>query len=320
MSRDAYTWFHRPGRQFGKVLVMLRALVQRLADVAAAGRYDTVLVTREAYPIGPAFIETMLRPRGPRIAFDFDDAIWIPNYSAANPLARWLKRPEKTALILRLSDVAIAGNAYLAAYAARYCRSVVVIPTTIDTDAYVPGPRRDGGRVVIGWTGSTTTQGYLDLVVEPLRHLQRERGARVVTVGAPDWSPAGLDVERHPWSPETEVGLLQTFDIGLMPLTRDPWSEGKCGLKALQYMALGVPAVVSPVGVNTQIVEHWRTGVHAEGPDAWHEALLRLHDDAALRRRLGDRARVVVEERYSVRANASAWLKALSGRGRDGAA
>lgn len=312
MSPAAYEWFHRPGRTAAKALILLRALVRRLADVAAAPRYDTILIVRELFPAGPPFLEPILRRRARRLVFDFDDAIWLPNVSPGNPMARWLKRPGKTGTVISLCDLVIAGNRYLADYALSHNRHVVTIPTTVDTDRYVPAARAGDGPVVIGWSGSPTTRSYLDPIAGVLRRVQRDRDVRVMTIGAPDWRPDGVRIEAHPWRSETEVDLLRRFDIGLMPLTDDPWSLGKCGLKALLYMAFETPPIVSPVGVNTEIVRHEENGLHASTDGEWYEAMIRLCDDRALRRRLGESARRTVEERYSTRANAKAWLAALS--------
>ncbi len=313
MDTNVYGWFWGPSRVPQKTAFLASGLVRRLADVVRARRYDTVLIVRECFPAGPAFLERLLRRVARRIVFDFDDAIWLPSESETNRLFAWLKRPEKTARILAISDLAIAGNAYLADYARRYARALTIIPTTIDTDVYRPQPRASSDEVVVGWSGSPTTSGYLDGIVSPLVRLQRERSVRLLTVGAPRWRPARLDVEAHPWSLENELPFLRRMDVGLMPLTDDAWSRGKCGLKALQYMALETATVVSPVGVNAEIVEHGRNGLHACTEEEWYSTIRTCVDDPSLRRKLGERARHTVEERYSVRANARRWVEALAG-------
>lgn len=312
MNTKVYGWFWGPGRVPQKAAFLASGLVRRLADMLRARRYDSVLIVRECFPAGPAYLEHLLRRVARRIVFDFDDSIWLPSESERNRLFAWLKRPEKTARILAISDLAIAGNAYLADYARRYARRVTIIPTTIDTEIYMPERRADRDEVVVGWSGSATTSSYLDMVVAPLRKLQRECGVKLLTVGAPSWRPPELEIDAQPWSLEIELPLLRRIDIGLMPLTDDPWSRGKCGLKALQYMALKSAAVVSPVGVNREIVEHGRNGLHARGEDDWYAMIRACVEDSRLRRELGERARQTVEERYSVRANAARWVEALA--------
>jgi glycosyltransferase involved in cell wall biosynthesis len=121
----------------------------------------------------------------------------------------------------------------------------------------------------------------------------------------------GVDVRSRPWRAETEVEDLRELDVGIMPLPDDPWTRGKCGLKALQYMALGIPAVVSPVGVNTDIVRHGMNGYLATSPDEWIEGMRRLLADGALRERLGREARRTVEDRYSARGHAPRLARIL---------
>lgn len=312
IDEAAYGWFWSAGRSIDKARLLLRGLAARLREVAGARRYDCVLVYRECFPVGPAFLERALRRSARRVVFDFDDAIWLPATSAANRIARWLKSPGKTASTLRLCDRVIAGNAYLASYARKHNPNVTIIPTTIDTDLYTPERREWNATVTVGWSGSATTAAYLDEIVEPLLRLQRDFGVCLLTIGAPGWRPQGLELEARPWSSATEVPLLRRIDVGLMPLSDDPWSRGKCGLKALQYMALEAVAVVSPVGVNTEIVRDDVNGFHAGSGDEWYRAVAACIAHPERRVSLGRAARAIVEERYSVRANRERWLAALS--------
>lgn len=303
----------RRGHVLAKASFIARGLVRRVADLAATRRYDTVLIVREAFPIGPAVIERLVRRLAHHVVFDFDDAIWLPAVSRENRIAAWLKHPMKTHGIVSLVDRVIAGNAYLADYARQSAREVVVIPTTIDTDAYQPPERPKRGSPVLGWSGSRTTSDYLDALAEPLRRVQSELGVDILTIGAPEWRAEGLRVEARPWSSSTEVALLRELDVGLMPLTDDPWSRGKCGLKALQYMAMRSVAIVSPIGVNNEIIRHGVNGLHAVTNEGWYAMIRKACTDADARQRLGDNARTTVEDRYSVHANAAHWVNALAG-------
>jgi glycosyltransferase involved in cell wall biosynthesis len=160
-------------------------------------------------------------------------------------------------------------------------------------------PRDDGGPPIVGWSGSFSTVQHLEHARPALERLARDRRFRLRVVGGDGVTMAGIDVECRPWRADTEVGDIASFDVGLMPLPDDPWARGKCGLKALQYMALGIPAVVSPVGVNAEIVEHGRNGLVASSQEDWVTSVGRLLDDIELRRQLGAAARLTVEQRYS---------------------
>ena len=293
---------HEPGHYVEKALGVCRGLAGRLRGLAAVKRFDLVFVYREAAPIGPPIIEWMTRRLGVPIIFDFDDAIFLGAVSEFNRPLGYLKWPGKTATICRLSTHVIVGNAYLREYAAQYSPRVSVVPTTIDTDHYQERPaqmRAGREEVVIGWIGSPTTAKYVRSIHEALRRLRARHRFTLRLIGAPPETFDGLEAQVRPWRAATEVQDIQSFDIGLMPLPDDRWTRGKCGFKALQYMAVGTPVVCSPVGVNTEIVEHGVNGFLARDLEEWVEHLSRLLDDPALRQRMGRAGRQTVEARYS---------------------
>jgi glycosyltransferase involved in cell wall biosynthesis len=227
-----------------------------------------------------------------------------------NPWTAWLRGAGKTDALCRLARHVTVGNETLAAYARPRARAVTVLPTTIDTDTYVVRERPRHARPVLGWSGSVTTLPYLASMRDVLLRLRQRLDFELRVVGG-QLSIPGLDVTCLPWRAETEVEDLQDLDVGIMPLPDDPWTRGKCGLKALQYMALAIPAVVSPVGVNTEIVRHGHNGFLASTPDEWVESIAQTLADAELRSRLGREARRTVEERYSARVHATRLAKIL---------
>jgi glycosyltransferase involved in cell wall biosynthesis len=292
-----------PGRFAPKAGLIVKALVRRLALLPRVKHFDVVYVFREASLIGPAIIETVIARHGIPMVFDFDDAIWTPYVSPANKYLSHLKFFGKTAGLCRMSRYVLAGNAHLARYARRYNRQVAVIPTTIDTDVYRVRPLEDthDRPVSIGWTGSYSTVQHLDILRRVLSSLRRRHAFRLVVIGTHAYKIDGVDVVTKPWNADSEVEDLQEFDIGIMPLPDDNWSRGKCGLKLLQCMAIGVPVVGSPVGVNSEIIQDGIQGFLASTEEEWIARLSLLIRDAALRRRLGMAGRQRVEECYSAR-------------------
>jgi glycosyltransferase involved in cell wall biosynthesis len=301
---------HRPRAWAGKMGATVAGIKRRLRDAIAARSYDLVLVHRESAPIGPAWLEPLLRRIGVPYAFDFDDAVYLPAASEANRHLAWLKGAGKTARVIRSASLVLAGNEHLADWAARFTTRVVVVPTTIDTDAYVPVHRSNTTPLCIGWSGSPPTLTHLRLIEPVLRELQSEREIRIRVIGDATYRMEGATVEALDWSAETEVQDLSEIDIGVMPLPDDEWARGKCGLKALQYMALGIPTVVSPVGVNQEIARDGAALVASTDAE-WHEALRRLVDDPDLRSTIGRSGRARVERDYSVRATLPRWEQAL---------
>ncbi|MGQ0433337.1 MAG: glycosyltransferase family 4 protein [Microthrixaceae bacterium] len=312
-SASAYRDLYEPGHTPRKVAHTAGGWARRLRDVVAPGRPDVVLLYREAFPFGPPLFEWFVERRLP-VVFDFDDAVYLPNVSDANRAVAALKRPGKTARIVAGSTITTVGNAHLAEYARRFGDHVTILPTTLDVKEYRPEARTrpTGGRLRIGWSGSPTTAPHLSSIANALRRALPEVGAELDIVGAPRFAVGGLpDFVARPWSRETEILDVSGFDVGLMPLPDDEWSRGKCGFKVLLYMALGVPVVASPVGVNTEIVEDGVNGLLASTEDEWVEAIKRLAAGPGLRRRLADAGRTTVVERYSGQGWAPRFLEVL---------
>ena len=285
-----------------KALVAGKGALKRLASVARGGGIDAFLVQREAFFLGGAWSEWLASLRAPLI-YDFDDAIWIRTLSEANRAYAWLKNVEKIPRIVSLARTVIAGNDYLAAWARQHSDAVHVVPTCVDTDWFVPrATRPHTGVVTIGWSGSPSTLAHLLPLLPALERVVERLGSRVRirVMGDATFEHVPLRLRGETWTPEAELALLQDMEIGLMPLPDDEWTRGKCGFKGLLSMAMGAATVMSPVGVNTEIVRHGDNGFLAASEDEWVETLCQLVDDAALRARIGNAGRRTVVDRYSV--------------------
>lgn len=298
-SDELHAILYKPGLMSEKLKLVQKALRRRAADVRSAREYDAVYVLREAALLGPPVFEWRLSRSGVPFVFDFDDAVFIPYVSPSNGYLSYLKFPGKTRSICRMAAHVMAGNQYLADYAGKVNDRVTIVPTTIDTEKYRVEPRWDNEVPVIGWSGSHSTAAHLATVKGVLQKLAGRERFRLRVIGAPDFKIDGVDVEAMPWRAATEVDDLRPFDVGIMPLPDDQWSRGKCGLKALQYMALGVPTVCSPVGVNSEIIHDGENGLLAMTEDEWVEKLSSLLRSKEERARLGHAGRETVEARYS---------------------
>ena len=265
-----------------------------------ARRYDVLFIQKVIFP---APIRRLLCCLPPTV-FDFDDAIFTTEVRRGNWLAAWKERRNAAGLpaMLRLAAVAVVENDYTASFAAEHCERTLSITGPIDTRRYRPAaPRPDGDTLVLGWIGSASTLPYLEALRPALGRLcRRVPGLSLLVVGAPQMDWPEVRLEAKPWNLEEEVGDLQAFDIGLMPVPDDPWTRGKGGYKLLQYMAAGLPVVSSPVGINREIVADGESGFWATDDSEWEEKLAVLAADPALRRRMGDRGRQIVEERFAL--------------------
>lgn len=301
---------YEPGNVAAKIQAVARNMNRRRSELSNLDGFDLVYVFREAALLGPPWFERKIAASGVPYVFDFDDAIFHAYKSPSNGYLSYLKFPGKTAEICRLATHVMAGNDYLAEYARAQNSGVTIIPTTIDTEKYFFIERpADPETITIGWSGSFSTVQHLDTIREILQELARRQKFRLRVIGTSEYDLPGVDVEAIPWRSVTEIKDLGEIDIGLMPLPDDNWSKGKCGLKALQYMALGIPTICSPVGVNSTIIKDGENGFLAATDSEWVEKIERLMKSAELRREIGIKGRHTVEREYSAKAIAPKVLE-----------
>ena len=313
LSPGLFGKFYTKGRVVTKAAQLALATLSRLTDIVRPG-CDLVLVQREAALFGPPVFEWFLtRILKKPLVLDFDDAIYVPYVSPTyGRLASALKFPRKTETNIALSRHVIAGNRQLADYALRFNRNVTIIPTVVDAGLYRAGNRVPARLPVLGWIGSPTTTQYLKPIIPVIRDLSQRHQFVLRVVGANEHIRIeGVAVQNEPWRLESEIGDFQSLDIGLYPVTEDPWSVGKSGFKAIQYMAAGVACVASPVGVNKEIIQDGVNGFVASTLQEWLEKLSLLINDPELRLRLGVSGQQTVGQRYSLEVHAPRLLAVL---------
>ncbi len=301
LEEKDYKYFHGRGHYIRKLGIVIKGFLKRRKEIRTIGNYDIVFIQREAFMLGTAYFERKYAKRS-RIIFDYDDAIWLDQVSGYNRIFRFLKNPAKTGKIIAVSKMVFAGNQYLADYAARFNRHVVIVPTTIDTKVYQPAYRTDKEKICIGWSGSFSTIQHFDTCREALKIIKEKYGSAVYfkVIGDGKYMNGELGIKGQDWKKESEVKDLQEIDIGIMPLPDDEWSKGKCGLKGLQYMALAIPTIMSPVGVNENIIQDGENGFLATSTGEWVDKLSRLIESAPLRKEIGEKGRNTVQQFFSV--------------------
>lgn len=276
---------------------LLRDAWQRLAMLQDRDAYDVALLYCELFPLLPAWVEQPLLSR-PYI-YDLDDAFYLKYRSGKLALTQPLLGAKVDALMAGAAAVT-AGSQVLAQYARRFNPRTHHLPTVVDTTRYVPQrPGGPGEALKVGWIGSPSTEHYLRMLVEPLSRLGEEGRVQLLVIGGKAPPVPHVEVIELPWREDTEVELINTLDIGIMPLHDNPWSRGKCAFKLIQYMACGVPVVASPVGANVDVVTP-DCGFLASDTPQWLDSLRRLRDETALRQRMGEAARERVLQHYSL--------------------
>jgi len=294
--------FYAPGHYFGKFRIMIKSFFHRLRDLKTAKKSDVVFIYREAFMLGTTFFEKRLSKRQVPVIFDFDDSIWLNDTSAGNQNLSWLKKPQKTAKICRYADYVFVGNEYLAQYAKQFNKNVHIFPTVIDTDYHKPSIEKPNtSKLCIGWTGTEPTLKHFETIIPSLKKLNERYPNKLcfrVVVNFP-YQTKEIPLEVIQWDKSSEIRTLQNFNIGIMPLPDNQWTKGKCGFKGLQYMALEIPTIMSPVGVNTDIISDGENGFLATNDEEWIEKISLLINSKSLRKQMGTEGRKTVIEKYS---------------------
>jgi glycosyltransferase involved in cell wall biosynthesis len=305
--------FYAKGRYLGKLWIVCSGLVKRLKEVFfKAKKYDYIFVQREAFMLGSAFFEKQYAKKS-NLIFDFDDAIWMLDVSPANKHLAFLKNPNKTKTIIQHAYKVVVGNEFLKNYALQFNQNVTLIPTVVDTEHYqrsLPFEEKPTRSICIGWSGSHTTIAHFKTLLPVLHKIKENFGERVYfkVIGDEQYTNDALKIKGTKWTLNSEVSDLEEIDIGVMPITKNEWSKGKCGLKGLVYMAMEIPNVMTDFGVNTEIIQHGTNGFLCSNEQQWIETLSKLITDNDLRLRIGQNGRRSTETKYSVKSHSSDFL------------
>jgi len=318
VSKRFYKIVFQKGHFIQKVGFTLLGYGKRLGDLFRARSFDIIFIYRETTPFRTIFFEWWCKKVWKKkIVYDFDDAIFLPAISDSNRVVSILKNSQKVFKTIQMSDIVFVGNQYLASHARAFNDRIEILPTIIDTNAYAQQKKNltENRQLCLGWSGSFSTISYfLDTIplIQKI-HSSSSHKFRVKIIGKAGIRIPGIEVKSIAWQRDTEVSDLCEMDIGIMPLKDDPWSWGKCGLKILQYMALGIPPVASNVGVNKDIVIDGVNGFLAQTDEEWFQKIQTLLEDQDLRNHMGKMARKTIEENYSLKKYTSYFISQLRG-------
>jgi glycosyltransferase involved in cell wall biosynthesis len=307
----AFAGLYCSGRRVAKAVSLLRCMIARVALIPKSMRSDYILIHREATPIGPPWFEAILFWFRKRVVFDFDDAIFVPNEGVDGRLVSALKFHKKIVYITRRAWKVSVSTHYLAAWAGAHNPRCFVVPTTLDPKYFSSTKTQKAEkRPVIGWSGSHSTSQFLELVRSVLAELQKHHNFEFVVICNDDPGFPELCQYRFiPWNSVSEVDDLLNFNIGLMPQPDIPFARGKAGLKAMQYSALGIVPVVSPIGGGDTVVKNGVTGfVVGDSFDEWYRTLDHLLRNPSSWEQLGRHARERALAFFSSEKNVANYL------------
>ena len=306
MSRTLFDVAWKKGHLRVKAWGTVRGTLRRLKDMLRIARYDLVYVFMWVTPLGPPFAERLARQLARRLVYDIDDNVHIGQDLVGahnpNPLLKLLKGKGKAVYLMTNADYVVTSSPFLETEARRFNRHgrATYITSSVDTDHFVPrSVRPDNPRVVVGWTGTFSSAPFLDMLAPMLRELTSRRDFELRIVGNFDYAMPGVNLTVVQFDKAREISDLDAFDIGIYPLPDEPWVYGKSGLKAIVYMAMGLPVVASNVGATPLLYAHGDIGYMVGSDSEWLDALTRLIDSAEERRIKGAAARSVAVANYS---------------------
>ncbi|MFZ2727010.1 MAG: glycosyltransferase family 4 protein, partial [Methylococcaceae bacterium] len=291
----------------------IKPLLNRLSLFWRVRQFDLVIICVEFLPYFPAIFEKYLKWINIPYIFDYDDPVFHYYDLSHNYFVR-LFFGKKFNSVFKKSAHIIGGSPYLVNYAKQFNQQVSYLPTVVSSAHYNQNKDFSTNRrfFTVGWIGSPSTSVYLKLIEPALEKIYLTENVKIILIGAGSFSMESVTIELKEWSEQDEIKMMLDFDVGIMPLSNDAWSEGKCGFKLIQYMACGLPVIASPVGVNNDIIENGCNGFLANTIDEWVQALRVLIYDVGLRESMGKNGRLRFEQHYSLAVTAPEFIKIIN--------
>lgn len=302
MSMSMWNIVHKKGNIVKKLLFTMEGLLLRVKDIFFLYRYNIIYIHMYVSPVGTSLFERIYRYFAKKIIFDLEDNRFIEAATDKLQLAQLVRSVNKTKFLVQYSDHVITSSPALNDYCLEInkYKKCTYISSSIDTDRFVPNNNYSNDDVVtIGWTGTFSSRPYLDLLRNVFIELKKKRNFKLIVIGNFEYEFPEMDVELIQWSLEKEVSDLQKIDIGVYPLPMDEWVMGKSGLKAIQYMAFGLPCVATNISTVQQFIQSGENGFLVNTEQEWIETLVELIDNPTLRKKIGENARITAVQKFS---------------------
>ncbi len=285
-NRDYYN-FITPKNLLIRWVIISKMLFNRILQILKSNHYDVMFIQNEFLPFKTTLFGTIISILNKKIIYDFEDAYFS----------------KKTEQIIKKSKYVIAGSNYLQSYALKYNKNVAVIPTSVDISRYQAKTDYESKNITIGWIGTPYGLNNLDLLDDVFNELKKNHAFTVKIVSSKNYAFESIKNINKKWRLEDEIDDLLSFDIGIMPLVNNEFNQGKCGFKLIQYLAVGVPVICSPIGVNKEIVQDGINGFWADTPDEWIKKLSLLIKNKELRISFGKKGRESIMDKYTIEKN-----------------
>jgi glycosyltransferase involved in cell wall biosynthesis len=317
VSQQFWKILYKKGFWLKKIIYTIYGYLIRFKDLFRIRSFDIIYVHLWVTPFGPPIFELLLSKLAKKIIYDIDDMVFLGHASEANKKFKPLKGTQKMIYLMKIANHVITCTPTLDQFVKQHNKNTTDISSTINTDVYIPKTNYElFSPVIIGWSGSHSTSTYLK-ILEPVFEKLLDYGInfKILIIGNKDFcfNNKTIPYEAIEWNLHTEVEDLKKIDIGVYPLPNESWVFGKSGLKALQYMALGIPTIATAIGANYRIIKHGENGflIKDNNVEEWVKTLLQLINDKSLREKIGKKGIETVEKNFSVKANAVKYISVL---------
>lgn len=288
------------------LLLFIKLYLKRIIDVLKVSNKSRVYIEYELLPYFPLWLERWFKWKGINYVVGYDDAVFHKYDSHHSLLIRWLFGRKIPGVIKKAQKV-ITGSQYLTQFALKYNSHLVEIPTSIDFVKYVEKPGYLKSNIfTIGWIGTPSSSQNVINILSALKKFLTRYSAKLVLIGFDRVLAEYVNseqIELVSWSEPDEIPLIKSFDVGIMPLDRTPFNQGKCGFKLIQYMACGLPTISTPLVANVNI-DKGNGNLFASTNDEWFDALEKVYTNYEyFISEVGTRNMDVVKKHYSIQAN-----------------
>ena len=315
MDEEMWSVVYTKGNLIKKIVGTIKGYIQRVRQIFSISDYDLVYVFMWVTPFGFSFFERVYKHLSNKLIYDLEDNAMMGKSNKLNPLMSILRGTGKVKFLVKNADHVITSSPFLNedCLKTNINKSCTYVSSSIDMERFtVKNNYSNSDTIVIGWTGTFSSLPYLDDIRDVFLELRKKVNFKLRIIGNFDYDFPGIDLEVIRWSKENEINDLNGIDIGIYPLPKDKWVLGKSGLKAIQYMSLGLPTVATDVGTTPMIINHMENGLLVSDRDDWVNALETLIKDPALRKKLGSKARTHMEENYSTEVIGTTYLSILN--------